>query len=170
VVTQSLVVAKDPRLPSSVTDADLVRQYELARDIQTERVRVAAALGQATSLRKQMAAAREHAKDAVLKALDDLPAAIDRIAGPPIPESGAGYLDSNGDDPAMLRRVASSLSELQSAVESADAAPTPDAVTGFAERKKVVATSLARWEQLLATEIASAAKALEAAGLAPLKP
>jgi photosystem II stability/assembly factor-like uncharacterized protein len=151
VVTQSLVVAKDPRLPPTITDVDLIHQYELARDIQAERVRVAVALGQATSLRKQIGATRA-----------DLTKAIDRIAGPPIPESGAGYLDSNGDDSAMLRRIGSSLAELQSAVESADAAPTPDALTGFAVRKQVVASSLARWKELLAT--------LEAAGLSPATP
>jgi hypothetical protein len=33
-VTQSLVVARDPRLPSTVTDAHLVRQHELSREVQ----------------------------------------------------------------------------------------------------------------------------------------
>ena len=57
-MTQPLVVVRDPRLPSSVTDADLVRQHELSRDIQAERVRVAVGLRQADALRKQIAARR----------------------------------------------------------------------------------------------------------------
>jgi hypothetical protein len=65
----------------------------------------------------------------------------------------------------MLRRLRSSLSELQSAVESADAAPTPDALTGLAERKKLIASSLARWKELLAADLPKVNRALEAAGL-----
>jgi hypothetical protein len=165
VESQPLTLTKDPRLPSAITDLDLVHQYELASDIQAERVRVAVALAQAASLRKQIAAAREHVKGDRVEDLDDLGAAIDRVAGPPIPESGARYLDSDGDDPVMLRRLRSSLSELQSAVESADTAPTPDALTGLAERKKLIASSLARWKELLAADLPKVNRALEAAGL-----
>jgi hypothetical protein len=53
------------------------------------------------------------------------------------------------------------LSGLQSAVQSADAGPTPDYITGLAERRKLVATGLARWQEVLG--------ALKAAGLPPLK-
>ena len=71
-VTQPLVVTRDPRLRASITDADLVRQYELARDIQAERVRVSSALRQAGSLRKQIAVAREGGKGHGAAALDAL--------------------------------------------------------------------------------------------------
>jgi hypothetical protein len=54
------------------------------------------------------------------------------------------------------------LAGLQSAVESADAAPTKDAVTGFAERKKLVTSTLVRWQELLAK--------LDAEGLKPAPP
>ena len=60
-------------------------------------------------------------------------------------------------------------SGLQSAVESADAAPTPDAVTGFAERRKMVAQGLARWRDVLASDLPKTNKLLEAAGMPPLK-
>jgi photosystem II stability/assembly factor-like uncharacterized protein len=163
-VTQPLLVARDPRLPSSVTDADLVRQHELSRDIQAERVRVAAGLRQAAAVRKQIAAGAYPAG-----ALDALVAAIDRAAGAPILEPGEERYDSDEADPTTLRRLSASLAGLQSAVESADAAPTPDAVTGFAERRKLVATGLARWQDVLATELPKANRSLEAAGLPPLK-
>jgi len=71
-------------------------------------------------------------------------------------------------DPTTLRRLAVTLSGLHSAVQSADAAPTPDAVTGLAERRKLVATGLARWQDVLATELPKANRALAAAGLPPL--
>jgi hypothetical protein len=55
-------------------------------------------------------------------------------------------------------------------VESADAAPTPDARTGFAERRKMVEEGLARWRDLLANEMPKVNRSLEAAGVKPLSP
>jgi photosystem II stability/assembly factor-like uncharacterized protein len=170
-VTQSLVVARDPRLPSSITDLDLVRQHELSRDIQAERVRVAVGLRQADALRKQIATLRQPGAGAksALDALDAFAKAVDRAAGPPILLPGEEFFDTEEVDPTSLRRLSFSLSGLQSAVESADAAPTPDAISGFAERRKLVTQGLARWQDLLASDLPKANRSLEAAGLSPLK-
>jgi photosystem II stability/assembly factor-like uncharacterized protein len=165
-VTQPLVVARDPRLPSSVTDADLVRQHELSRDIRAERVCVAVGQRQATALRKQIAALPKPGPSGVL---DALVAAIDRAAGAPILVPGEEYFDTELVEPTTLRRLSVTLSGLQSAVQSADAGPTPDAVTGLAERRKLVSTGLARWQDVLATELPKANRSLQAAGLPPLK-
>jgi len=162
-VTQSLVVARDPRLPASVTDADLVRQHELSRDVQAERVRVAVGLRQAAALRKQIAALRDPEGAAALSS------AIDRAAGAPILVPGEEYFDTEDVDPTTLRRLSVTLSGLQSAVQSADAGPTPDYLTGLAERRKLLATGLARWQDVLATELPKANNSLEATGLPPLK-
>jgi photosystem II stability/assembly factor-like uncharacterized protein len=170
VVTQPLVVAKDPRLPSSIEDADLVRQYELARDVEAERVRVAVALRQADTLRKQIGAARDKAKGAAVSALDALEQAIDLAAGPPLLGSGEAFLGAVDASHTSLRRLASSLATLQSVVESADAGPTADALAAFNQRGKLVALGLARWHDLLTTDLPKAGKALEAAGLPRLAP
>jgi hypothetical protein len=162
-VTQSLVVARDPRLPASVTDADLVRQHELSRDVQAERVRVAVGLRQAAALRKQIAALRDPEGAAALSS------AIDRAAGAPILVPGEEVFDTEEVDPTTLRRLSVTLSGLQSAVQSADAGPTPDYLTGLAERRKLLATGLARWQDVLATELPKANNSLEATGLPPLK-
>jgi photosystem II stability/assembly factor-like uncharacterized protein len=135
VATQPLVVTKDPRLRSSVTTADLVHQYELARDIQAMRVRVAVAMRQADTLRKHIAEA----------GLQELGKAVERTAGPPS-DSDAEPADA---DPTTLRRIAESLTDLQSAVESADAAPTADARAAFAERAKRATEGLARWQAVV---------------------
>jgi hypothetical protein len=160
-LTRSIVVTKDPRV-RSVTDADLVRQYELARDVQAERVRVSVALRQAGSLRKQIAAAREGRKGKRTSALDALERAIDLAAGPPTRSPSEEYFDPGGLSPTSLRRLSRSLSDLQAAVESADAAPTPDALAGLAERRKLVDQGLARWKALLATDVPKAGIALDA--------
>ena len=159
-VTQSLVVVKDPRL-RSVTGADLVRQYELARDVQTERVRVRLALRQAEGLRKQIAAVRERSAAAAATALDGLEKAIDLAAGPPMLGPAEEFFDPGGLAPTSLRRLARSLSDLQAVVESADAAPTTDALAGFAQRRKLVADGLARWQAVLANDVPKAGIVLE---------
>ena len=53
-LTQPLAIRKDPRIKA--TDADLSQQFDLARQIQAERVRVSAARTQVDSIRKQLAA------------------------------------------------------------------------------------------------------------------
>src|SRR6185369_16091017 len=63
------VVKKDPRVPA--TDADLVRQFELSRQIEAERVRLAIALKQSDEIRKQLAALRPKATGAAAAALED---------------------------------------------------------------------------------------------------
>jgi photosystem II stability/assembly factor-like uncharacterized protein len=150
-LSRSLIVTRDPRV-RSVTDADLVRQFELARDVQTERVRVSAALRQVGSLRKQIAAARDGKKGKRPAALDRLEKAIDLAAGPPMLGPSEEYFDPGGLSPTSLRRLSRSLSQLQTAIESADAAPTPDALAGFAERRKLVDQGLARWNAVLTTD------------------
>ena len=167
-LTRPLVVRRDPRLPPSVTDADLVLQHDLAREIQTERLRVARALKQAADLRSAIAARRKDAP-AAATALDAFALAIDRAAGPPVRSRSEEFFETEEMAPTALRRLSTSLSGLQSAVESADAAPTPDARTGFAERRKLVDEGLARWNDLLAKEKPKVDDALKAAGAAPLK-
>jgi hypothetical protein len=167
-LTQPLVVVKDPRLGSSITDADLLSQYVLARGIQAERVRVAAALREANALRTQIATLHKTTRKAP-PALEVFAKALDRAAGPPVLAPGEEFFDTEEIAPTTLRRLATSLSGLQSAVESADAAPTPDALTGFAARRKLVDDGLARWRIFLAIDLPEANKSLEAAGFPPLK-
>ncbi len=170
-LTQPLEVVKDPRLGPAVADADLVRQFRLASDIQAERVGVAVALRQASALRMQVAALKTEKRPAppVMTALATFTKTLDRAAGPPAPGSGEDFWDTEEIDPTSLRRLSTSLSALQNAVESADAAPTPDALTGFAARKKMVDEGLARWKNLVAIELPAANRALQDAGLAALK-
>ncbi len=166
-LTRPLVVVKDPRLPASVTDEDLVRQHDFARDIQAERVRVAVALKEANDLRALVAARRKESPVAAA-ALESLAKAIDRAAGPPL-APGEEFWDTAEIDLTTLRRLGTSLAGLQSAVESADAAPTEDAWTGFAVRRKMAVAGLARWQDVLASEKPKADEALKQAGLVPLE-
>jgi photosystem II stability/assembly factor-like uncharacterized protein len=166
-LTQPLVVVKDPRLPASTTDESLVRQHDLSREIQAERVRVAAAQKQANDLRTQVAARRKESP-AAASVLEALSKAVHRAAGPPPVPSNDDW-DDEATASTTLRSLATSLAGLQSAVESADGAPTEDARAGFAVRLKMVEEGVARWRNVLATEKPKADEALRGAGLAPLK-
>ncbi len=164
-VTASLAVVKDPRVPASVTDADLVRQYRLAADLQDDRARVAAALRRAGVLRERIAALRPKAKGESVAALETLSRSIDRIAGPP--ETSPD--EAHDAAPGGLRSLSASLAELQAAVESADAAPTEDMLAASAARRGAVAEALTRWRQLLEGELRETKDRLARAGLAPLE-
>jgi hypothetical protein len=101
-------------------------------------VTVAEALAAATDLRKQI---KELSGKASAKSADELAALtkdLVAVAGPALDPEEA--YDLAGAAPTSLPASSRSSSPaFQAAVESADAAPTPDAVAGFAWRRERVA-------------------------------
>ena len=164
-LTQALVVRKDARVAAS--DEDLVRQFELARRIEAERVRAAAALASATSLRKQAAAVAGKASGQAAAAIAAFGKEVDAVAGPAI--SPEEFYDVSQAGPTTLLRLVVSLARLQGAIESADAAPTADAVAGFGQRQEALEQGLARWNGLVRTQLPKLNASLGAAGLPALK-
>ena len=144
-----------------------MRQFELARQVEAERVRVAAALRQARSLREQAAALSGKAPDAAAAALSDFERAMVPMAGPAV--SPEEFFNLSDAAPTSLLRLNATLARFQGAVESADAAPSPDAAVGFTERKDSVEQSLAGWQAFLESELPKANRALEAASLPALR-
>ena len=163
-------MTRDPRL-SGVSDADLLRQYQLSRDIQAERVRVAVGLSQADGLREQIKALRDKSAGlpSAASRLDSLSNALDRVAGPSLQSYGGEADELENVEPTSLRRIAELLSQLQSAVESADAAPTRDAELAFGQRRELAVRGLARWRDWLSTELPAVVRSLETAGLPGLR-
>jgi photosystem II stability/assembly factor-like uncharacterized protein len=167
VLTQPLIVKKDPRIAAS--DADLVRQFELARQIEAERVRVSVAARQAESLRKQLSAlGTAGSSGAASSALEKVRGTLDRLAGPSSTDIPEELFDASSAAPTSLRRLARTLRQLQGAVESADANPTPDAVAGCRLGSEAAEQGLAAWREFLGAGLASANRALEKEGLRPL--
>ena len=107
--THTLTVRRDPRVRA--TEADLVAQYALARDVDALLARVGAAVAQADALRAKPGA--------------DV-ARIDAIAGAPPVRDPRNSVGSPASSFTTLRWYASALGDLFGAVESADTAPTPD--------------------------------------------
>ncbi len=164
-LTQALVVRKDARVPAS--DEALVRQFELARRVEAERVRAAAALASAVSLRKQSAALAGKASGSAAAALSAFGKEVDAAAGPAV--SPEEFYDVSQAGPTTLLRLVVSLARLEEAIESADAAPTADAVAGFGQRQESLEQGLARWKELVQSGLPKVNAALGAAGLPALK-
>jgi photosystem II stability/assembly factor-like uncharacterized protein len=167
VLTQPLVVKKDPRIPAS--DGDLVLQFEMAKQIEAERVTISVAARQAGALRKRLSALRSaKPSETVSAALERFRESLDRFAGPSVTEVPQELFDASSSAPSSLRRLAGSLRQLQAAVESADAAPTPDAVAGYRQQSETAREGLADWQEFLRTELPSLNRLLGKAGLAAL--
>ncbi len=125
-LTQPLTVEKDPRV--ELADEDLMRQFELARSVEAERLRVAPALARAVSLRKQATELSAKASGEAAAALASFLRDLVPLVGPNVvPELFYNLLDAA---PTSLLRLNAVLARFQQTVESADAAPTPDAVAG----------------------------------------
>jgi photosystem II stability/assembly factor-like uncharacterized protein len=101
---RTFMVLKDPRI--AATDADLVAQYDLAQEIEARKA--------------QIAAARKRTHDP----------AILGVAPPVNPDDSVG---APSRDFMNLRALDNEFSTLEDAVESADAAPTPDMYRGYKE-------------------------------------
>jgi photosystem II stability/assembly factor-like uncharacterized protein len=164
--SQSLLVAKDPRI--SASDADLLAEFQLVREVQAERVRIAAAQRQAAALRKQAAALDSKTPRPAAEELASFEKRIEEIAGPSGPPSVEELFGQPAGPQKSLRRLATILARFQSAVESADAAPTADAVAGWSHHHQEVSDSLAAWKELLESGLPRLNRSLESAGLSPL--
>jgi photosystem II stability/assembly factor-like uncharacterized protein len=121
-----LAVRRPPHVAAS--DADLVAQYALARQVYDLRGRLRASIAASNALRKKPNANA---------------ARIAAIAGQP---PGDGERDTGRFD--TLRAVARALGELQGAIESADAAPTPTERAAWATLHPTAERLLQRWSAM----------------------
>ena len=166
--TQPLVLSKDPRVKAS--EADLAREYELAREVEKERLRLASALRRAESLERDLAGLHGRAPGgaAAAAALEDFSRKLEAVAGP-VPVPGSEDFFEESEVPRTLRRISASLARLARAVESADAAPTPDAIAGARWRREAAGGALNRWEELLRFDLPRLNGILQAAGIPPIE-
>jgi hypothetical protein len=93
---------------------------------------------------------------------------LDAVAGSPPADPD----NSVGVPPASMQNLnyfADTLTDLENAVESADAAPTPDARTGFKLQSKALEPVMQKWRQLQLTDLPQMNAALQKAGQPALK-
>ena len=132
-LTQTLTIAPDPRV--ALPPEAYARQLALARRVEALRESIAAALAEAEKLHVDLAAKGGSELDARVRALTGPDFGEAATAAPP-----AGL--------TSLRALASSLANLATAVDGADAEPTPDTEGAIPKVEPAVQATLAAWATL----------------------
>ena len=126
--TRAATVLRDPRI--AATDADLRAQYDFARRIEATRAGVRAAHERAEKLITKLSTAQA----SVVRS---------QIAGEAPAENPDDSMGAYSHDVTSLRYLGNALDYLESAVESADAAPTPDMRAAYVKLVAVYRATLA---------------------------
>jgi photosystem II stability/assembly factor-like uncharacterized protein len=160
---QPLTVEPDPRV--KLSQAGFEREFELARKVEAAQFQVSAALGRATKLldtldaRLASAGAAHRQVAAVMAKASNIsgtrPHAIPFPAVPPV------RTDS-------LQALAADLDSLESAVDSADADPSPDALSSYSTLSGKLTATLAEWTHLEQVDVPKLNERLKAAGEQPI--
>jgi photosystem II stability/assembly factor-like uncharacterized protein len=125
-----LNIQPDPRV--KLTQAAFQAEFTLARAIEAARVQARTTLHEATKLRATLTAANDTA----------LIARLDATAGAPFDPFAAG---AHPRALNTIRDLSNRLDTLATAVDGADAAPTPDAQTGYQQVMASLSSALAAW-------------------------
>ncbi|HZV77735.1 MAG TPA: hypothetical protein VFF63_08265 [Candidatus Babeliales bacterium] len=127
--TRTAQVLRDPRI--AATDADLRAQYELATRVVALRANVAASRAKAEQVVKQLSgtAAAAYRRD---------------VIGEALPENPDDSVGAYSHDFTSFRYLENALDYLENAVESADAAPTPDMRAAYNKLAAIYQTTLGR--------------------------
>ncbi len=160
---QPLVLRPDPRvqLPQAAYD----REFDLARKVEAAKLQAATALGRAVILLDALDARLANA-GAARRQMAALVAKASNISGTtphaiPFPAVPSLRTDS-------LQALSSDFDTLESAVDGADADPSPDALSSYAALSQKLTATLAEWTRLESVEIPKLNERLKAAGTRPI--
>jgi hypothetical protein len=145
---QSLNIKMDPRVKTSPDD--LRAQFEMEMKIVEEMHRDFQALVQVRSLRKKLKDLHAEGKPKLQAAIAELDKKAAELEGTP---GGYGATFLSTPEGRSLARFNTALKNLLGVVDSADSAPTSQAVATFAEVQKALADQLARWTEILNTDV-----------------
>ncbi|HEX3652239.1 MAG TPA: hypothetical protein VHU18_05375 [Rhizomicrobium sp.] len=150
-VRQQLTLEPDPRV--KVEPAALVREFELAVQVQEKAKQAAAAVKDATALLKALDA--RQAQDTRLRPrIRDLMDKVSEFSGIPVPGSVRADRTTAPPPPASLKNLSDELGKLQDAVDGADADPSPDARAAFATLSRSLDSKLQQWQQMKLSNLA----------------
>jgi hypothetical protein len=164
--TRPLIVKMDPRVKTS--PEDLKKQFELASQVNGELSDVAKASREAEHLRLQLKSLRAQVTPGseLAAAIEDMSRKVEAAAGaPPAQDFGSFPAPRPAPDKTSLRFLTGALGALESVIESADAAPTPDAVTAFEHIQPVLRATLSAWKEVKEKEVPRLNERLRGANL-----
>ena len=164
---QTLTVAPDPRL--DLPAAAYAQEFALARQVEALQVRLEAATREAGALRKATAERRAAAGGDVAAALDRFAARLADVSGARAAPNPFNAWSFPPQDTHTLAFVAQALGELMGSVDGADAAPSPDARTGYAKLASLTDATLAAWDAFKRDDLATLNASLRAANRKPIE-
>jgi hypothetical protein len=156
----------DPRV--KISDADLRSQFEASARTGTELKKVATIAAAATDLEKQLLAAEKSATGEQLASLQQFHEKFTEIAGP----ASQGYgrpVTPVETDHTSIRYLSGDLRRVISALQSADAAPTPEQLQALNNDTSLAVKAIAQWSALLANDLPAVNAKLKSAGAAEIK-
>jgi photosystem II stability/assembly factor-like uncharacterized protein len=170
-MARPLVVEPDPRV--ALAPGAYGRQFELARKVERAREAVASAMQEAQTLHKELVARAKGSPAAAATSAGPLTNAManldaQALALSEVEESSPRAVPAPPQSLSSLRFLEGALEKLASAVDGADADPTPDARTGFAQLESTLTRTLAAWEALKAESLAALNAGLKRAGQPPI--
>jgi photosystem II stability/assembly factor-like uncharacterized protein len=169
-ITRPLVVEPDPRV--TLSPGAYGRQFELARRAERAREAAASAMQEAQALHKELVArakgspAAANSGGPLAHAVADLDAQA--LALSEVAESSPRVFPGPPQSLSSLRFLEGALENLFTAVDGADADPTPDAQAGFALLETTLTRTLAAWEALKVESLAALNARLNQAGQPPI--
>jgi len=164
---QPLTVVPDPRvkLPADA----YTRQFAFARKVADAQALLAVASDEAKQLHAALLAARKQPDQAYAGAYAELDAKVVGIAGivdAPNPNNAWAMPPKSTSTLAFLDGA---LGKLANAADDADAAPSPDALTGYGALIPMLDRGLAGWRQVKSEDLVALNAKLHAAGKPELK-
>lgn len=168
-LTQPLTLKMDPRVKTPA--ADLAKQFAMSGQMETEQAKVREAAGEANRLREQIQSLRGklgelQALAGSLEAIDQKLRAVTGIA-PGQRLDASEYEDVKMGD-ANFRSLTAAWSAVERAVQSADAAPSLDAMTASEHDRQLTQKALNAWAELKTKDVAHLNESLRQAGLPAL--
>jgi photosystem II stability/assembly factor-like uncharacterized protein len=162
---QPLLVRADPRV--QVSQAAFEREFELARKVEVAQLQASAALARAAKLldtldaRLAEAGAAHREMAALLAKATDISGTRphpERVPFPTVPPLRTDSLEALSRD----------LDSLESAVDGADADPSPDALSSYSTLSGKLTATLADWTRLEQVDVPKLNERLKAAGQQPI--
>jgi photosystem II stability/assembly factor-like uncharacterized protein len=164
-LTQPLNVKPDPRV--TLPDAAYAQQFDMARQIEQERLRVGSAMHAVAKLQAELAKQRE-LTPALAHDIDALVAQLHALAGTHASSNPHNSWAFPPRSVRSLRWVGETLDKLEHAVDESDNAPSADARAGLAKIRPLADATLAAWTSWQTHELPAFNAKLKGSGHEPI--
>ncbi|MEP7184509.1 MAG: hypothetical protein ABI767_01620 [Rhodanobacter sp.] len=161
--SQPLEIREDPRV--KISRAALQAQYDLGRQLESERMKIAGVSAQAEKLRVQLSKVRGKVSGDLARKIDAAVNKIDGVAGVKPEDDPANSVGLPTTDFVSLLYLQGAYANLAASVDGADAAPSGGKTATLAKYEKILGSALAKWQSLTTADLPRLNGELKSAGL-----